>query len=107
MEPQPPQPLERRGIRRGIYILPSLFTVGTLVCGYYAILSTVRAGQSLAAADFSITRHRLGRASYYAQAVVALDNAARPQFPAFIESRVYARPIVALAWLNGPSAPIP
>jgi hypothetical protein len=30
-----------------------------------------------------------------------------PQFPAFSESSVYARPIVALAWLNGPSAPIP
>lgn len=28
--------------RRGIYILPSLFTVGTLVCGYIAILSTLK-----------------------------------------------------------------
>ena len=51
MEPQPPKPVERHGIRRGIYILPSLFTVGSLVCGYYAILSTLRAGQFLAAAD--------------------------------------------------------
>ena len=33
-----------------MYVLPSLFTVGTLVCGYYAILSTQRAGQFLAAA---------------------------------------------------------
>ena len=51
MEPQPPKPIERHGIRRGIYVLPSLFTVGTLVCGYYAILSTQRAGQFLAAAS--------------------------------------------------------
>lgn len=49
MEPQTPKPIERHGIRRGIYVLPSLFTVGTLVCGYYAILSTQRAGQYLAA----------------------------------------------------------
>ena len=52
MEPpsQPPQ-LEdkRRGIRRGVYLLPSLFTVGTLVCGYFAILSTLRGAQMVAA----------------------------------------------------------
>jgi len=29
--------------RRGIYILPSLFTVGSLVCGYIAILATLKA----------------------------------------------------------------
>jgi CDP-diacylglycerol--serine O-phosphatidyltransferase len=29
-------------MRRGVYILPSLFTVGTLVCGYYAILAALR-----------------------------------------------------------------
>ncbi len=29
--------------RRGVYILPSLFTVGSLVCGYIAILSTLKA----------------------------------------------------------------
>ncbi len=35
--------------RRGLYLLPSLFTVGTLVCGYYAILTTLRGSQLLAA----------------------------------------------------------
>jgi len=35
---------EKKGrLRRGIYILPSMFTVGTLLCGYFAILSTLRA----------------------------------------------------------------
>ncbi len=29
-------------MRRGVYLLPSLFTVGTLVCGYYAVLQTLR-----------------------------------------------------------------
>ena len=52
MEPpkQPPQlDNNRRGIRRGAYLLPSLFTVGTLACGYFAILSTLRGAQMVAA----------------------------------------------------------
>jgi len=36
-------------LRRGMYILPSLFTVGTLVCGYYAILMTLQGTQLMAA----------------------------------------------------------
>jgi CDP-diacylglycerol--serine O-phosphatidyltransferase len=44
-----PQAARDSRFRRGVYILPSLFTVGTLVCGYFAILSTVRGIQSLAA----------------------------------------------------------
>ena len=36
-------------MRRGVSILPSLFTVGTLVCGYYAILATLRGSLALAA----------------------------------------------------------
>jgi CDP-diacylglycerol--serine O-phosphatidyltransferase len=77
LEPQPPKPVERHGIRRGIYILPSLFTVGSLVCGYYAILSTLRAGQFLAAADTIMRGIAPDASSYYAQAAQALDNAAR------------------------------
>jgi len=75
LEPQPPQPLERRGIRRGIYVLPSLFTVGTLVCGYYAILSTQRAGQFLAAAGAATLASNA--ADLGALAVAALDNASK------------------------------
>lgn len=44
-----PQPPKGSGLRRGIYILPSFFTVGTLVCGYYALLSTLRGTEMLAA----------------------------------------------------------
>jgi CDP-diacylglycerol--serine O-phosphatidyltransferase len=36
-------------MRRGVYILPSLFTVGTLVCGYYAIIASLRGSLALAA----------------------------------------------------------
>lgn len=41
------KPAKHGRLRRGIYILPSLFTVGTLICGYYAILSTLRGTQVL------------------------------------------------------------
>ena len=55
----------RRGIRRGVYLLPSLFTVGTLVCGYFAILSTLRGGQMVAAGAGT------------GQALMAFDNASK------------------------------
>ena len=29
-------------LRRGIYLLPSLFTVGNLLCGYFAILHSMK-----------------------------------------------------------------
>jgi CDP-diacylglycerol--serine O-phosphatidyltransferase len=32
--------------RRGIYILPSIFTVGNLLCGYYAILAILTGGDA-------------------------------------------------------------
>lgn len=54
-----------RGQRRGIYILPSLFTVGTLICGYIAIISTLKGAQMLAAGAGS------------GAALAAFDDAAR------------------------------
>ena len=38
----------RGAMRRGVYILPSLFTVGTLVCGYYAIIAALRGSLAMA-----------------------------------------------------------
>jgi CDP-diacylglycerol---serine O-phosphatidyltransferase len=58
-----------------MYVLPSLFTVGTLICGYYAILSTQRAGQFLAAAAATMVVSKSAELS--ALAAVALDNASR------------------------------
>lgn len=37
---------KRGRLRRGFYVLPSVFTVGTLVCGYFSILATLK-GTSL------------------------------------------------------------
>jgi CDP-diacylglycerol--serine O-phosphatidyltransferase len=31
--------------RRGIYLLPSFFTVGNLLCGYYAVLAILNGGE--------------------------------------------------------------
>lgn len=39
----------RRRLRRGIYVLPSIFTVGTLVCGCFALLSTLKGTRMIAA----------------------------------------------------------
>jgi CDP-diacylglycerol--serine O-phosphatidyltransferase len=42
-------PHPRHGLSRGVYLLPSLFTAGTLVCGYVAVLATLRAEYDYAA----------------------------------------------------------
>jgi CDP-diacylglycerol--serine O-phosphatidyltransferase len=52
-------------MRRGVYILPSLFTVGTLLCGYYAILAALRGSLAMAAGGGE------------GLSAVAFDNAAR------------------------------
>lgn len=48
---------QRGRLRGGLYVLPSLFTVGTLVCGYIAVLETLKATTAMmaagAAADLS------------------------------------------------------
>ncbi len=36
-----PQPFRKQRLRRGIYILPGIFTVANLLCGYYAVLATL------------------------------------------------------------------
>lgn len=41
-EPGVRESARRRRLRRTVFILPSLFTVGNLFCGYYAIISTMR-----------------------------------------------------------------
>jgi len=39
-----PEPPNQRLRRRGVYMLPGLFTVGNLLCGFYAILATLKGG---------------------------------------------------------------
>ncbi|HVN78234.1 MAG TPA: CDP-diacylglycerol--serine O-phosphatidyltransferase [Terriglobia bacterium] len=40
---------KNRRFRRGIYVLPTLFTIGTIFCGFYAIVSTLKGEFDLAA----------------------------------------------------------
>src|SRR5580700_8593849 len=40
-EEEPRRIFRNHRLRRGIYILPSMFTVANLLCGYYAILATL------------------------------------------------------------------
>jgi CDP-diacylglycerol--serine O-phosphatidyltransferase len=44
VEENPP----RRGIRRGIYIVPSIFTIGNILCGFYAVINSVKGYQAQA-----------------------------------------------------------
>jgi len=39
-EEEPRGPFRNHRLRRGVYILPSIFTVANLLCGYYAVLAT-------------------------------------------------------------------
>jgi len=45
---------QRRRMGRSIYILPSLFTVGNIFCGYYAIMSTMNGHYDAAAQAIGI-----------------------------------------------------
>ena len=40
-QPNPP----RKGIRKGIYIVPSAFTIANIMCGFYAIVNAIQAVQ--------------------------------------------------------------
>lgn len=53
IEDSAPAPRRRR-LGRTVFVLPSLFTVGNLFCGYYAILSTMNGHYVLAAKAIGI-----------------------------------------------------
>lgn len=38
--------LHRRGIRKGIYVIPSLFTIGNIFCGFFAVINSLQAVQN-------------------------------------------------------------
>jgi CDP-diacylglycerol--serine O-phosphatidyltransferase len=52
-DPEAELPVPRR-LGRSIFILPSLFTVGNIFCGYYAILATMRGSYDFAAQAIGI-----------------------------------------------------
>jgi CDP-diacylglycerol---serine O-phosphatidyltransferase len=40
-EEEPRRPFRNHRLRRGVYLLPSAFTVANMLCGYYAVLATL------------------------------------------------------------------
>jgi CDP-diacylglycerol---serine O-phosphatidyltransferase len=53
---RPRRPFRNHRLRRGIYILPSIFTVANLLCGYYAVLATLEGSVS----DFDNAARAIG-----------------------------------------------
>jgi len=52
--PESDGPRPRRRLGRTVFILPSIFTVGNIFCGYYAIISTMHANYDQAAQAIGI-----------------------------------------------------
>jgi CDP-diacylglycerol---serine O-phosphatidyltransferase len=47
IEPEPPNP-PRRGLRKGVYLIPSVFTAANIGMGFFSVMSSLRAVQLLA-----------------------------------------------------------
>ena len=58
---------ERRGLRKGVYLIPSVFTAANIGMGFYAVMAAVRAFQFVGN----------GTPSDLLQAAAYLDNAAK------------------------------
>lgn len=65
--PVEPKNPERRGLRKGLYLIPSVFTAANIGMGFYAVMAAVRGFQFVGA----------GSESDLAKAAVYLDNAAK------------------------------
>ena len=57
---------QRRGLKKGLYLIPSLFTAGNILMGFYAVMSAIRGFQFVSGREAD-----LGRASVY------FDNGAK------------------------------
>ncbi|MDJ0833620.1 MAG: phosphatidylcholine/phosphatidylserine synthase [Gammaproteobacteria bacterium] len=47
--PDPVKPTRKKNLRRGIYLLPNLFTTGALFAGFYAIIAAIKGQFEIAA----------------------------------------------------------
>ncbi|MEP7274586.1 MAG: CDP-diacylglycerol--serine O-phosphatidyltransferase [Acidobacteriota bacterium] len=68
------QPKPRKGIRRGIYLVPSAFTIGNILCGFYAVINSLKAYQSLDSAHATILLDNAARAIGFAVLLDGLDG---------------------------------
>lgn len=53
-EPDAPARVERKGLRKGLYLLPSAFTAANVAMGYYAVMSALNGFQALGPAGKDI-----------------------------------------------------
>ena len=70
IEQEPPNP-PRRGLRKGLYLIPSVFTAANIGMGFYAVMSSVRAFQLLAGP----TPDFVGAAARFDSAAIAIGFA--------------------------------
>ncbi|MBN1662268.1 MAG: CDP-diacylglycerol--serine O-phosphatidyltransferase [Deltaproteobacteria bacterium] len=50
-----PPPLKKERMKRGIYVLPNLFTTASLFCGFYSVIASVKGDFSIAATAIIIS----------------------------------------------------
>ena len=127
MEPaESSQKLNRQVVmRRGVSILPSLFTVGTLVCGYFALLAVLRGSlglivggvEGMSAAEFDNAAKAIGWAIVFDGLdgrIARLTHSSSPfgrEFDSLADVITFgvAPAILAYAWgvraIIGPSGP--
>ncbi|HEX5706747.1 MAG TPA: phosphatidylcholine/phosphatidylserine synthase [Pyrinomonadaceae bacterium] len=51
VEPDEPTKVERKGLKKGLYLLPSAFTAANVAMGYYAVMSALKGFQLLGGAE--------------------------------------------------------
>ncbi len=72
-QPMPPTPV-RKGIRRGIYLVPSAFTIGNILCGFYAVINSLKGYQVLETAHATALLDDAARAIGFAVLLDGLDG---------------------------------
>jgi CDP-diacylglycerol--serine O-phosphatidyltransferase len=64
----------RQGIRRGIYIIPSIFTIGNILCGFYAVINGVKGAQAQVLGDQQLATNLFNQAAIAICISWLLDN---------------------------------
>jgi len=72
MEPEPPNP-PRRGLRKGLYLIPSLFTAGNILMGFLSVMSSLRGFQLLAGSNPDLATQYFDNAAIAIGAAVLFD----------------------------------
>jgi len=75
MSDESPQPGQsRKGIRRGIYLVPSAFTIGNILCGFYAVINSAKGYQVLDTGHATVLFNNAALAIGFAWLLDGLDG---------------------------------